>query len=389
MKYLLLLLFLFFFNLGNCQLGYPIFQQKTINTFIYNPALAGANGGNFTLLYKSVPVLEESSFNTTYLHAHLPIINNSGGVGINFYSDKYGLTNSIYGSIGGSYHINFSSLNRLSIGLSGNFNRMQLNEDRLNDNVDLSDILLFDYNSNFNYDFSFGLAYKSKYFSIGGAVNQFNSLLKLYENQTEVNAFYNAYMGIHLPVFNGRDRLEPLISYRVLSSVEGDLLANGRYDIGAYYTFKDLFTLGGSYGNNGLLGVIVGFNYKNIYLEYDFEDIGGNNFSQKSTANSFILRYNFKQISNRERFTESRPLNRDIITSQKKSYKSINGNIRFSKKPNFNTKSLFRDSKKKPEPTNKKLSISKNLNSFNTVKSSKKQRKKSEKRKRKQYRFKR
>ena len=94
MKKSLTLLFLFVvvkfsFSQHNNQ-----YSQYMFNGLAINPAYAGANKAlNITLLHRNQWTGFDGAPKTTSLSIHTPLPNNKLNVGVNFISDRYGVTN--------------------------------------------------------------------------------------------------------------------------------------------------------------------------------------------------------------------------------------------------------------------------------------------------------
>jgi len=365
------------------QAELPIFNQRLTNTFIYNPSLAGYYGGNVSLIHKQSKIAEGANFNTDLMQVNTPIFNNNGGIGMKIYMDRFGLSETFSGSIGAAYHINSGSINRFSMGLSGDFYRTQLSG-MLTDPVDPDDVSLGDFESKMYYDFSFGMNYRSKYVDIGGSINNIGSFLNLYDSTSALSKYFSIYTNFKFPIAKGRDVIEPLITYRHIST-KVEELTDGRIDVGVYYTYNDLISIGGSYGGEGRFAATAGFSFGNFYVGYNFDDIGGENLLKYGSSSEFVLQYNFQKIINSDKFRERRASNPNIIPSKRKSFKSVTGKIRTQSRPKISTKSLSSKKSTKPKYSSRNISL-KSLKSNKNVKTHKKMKSRSMKRKKSYYR---
>ena len=382
MRKLYFLIVIVFWSLqafGQAEL--PIFNQRLTNTFIYNPSLAGYYGGNATLIHKQSKIVEGSNFSTNLIQVNTPIFGNNGGIGMKILMDEFGLTETFSGSLGASYHLNFGSIKRLSFGLSGDFYRTQLS-DEFTSAVEMGDMSFANFESKTYYDFSFGFNYRSKFLDLGASINNLGSFVNIYDSTSQLNQHTLLYANFKIPVASGRDVIEPLITYRHLPS-DFNELSDGRYDIGAYYTYNDMITIGGAFGGEGRFSAMAGFSFQNFYVGYNFDDIGGSNLLKNGSSSEFVIQYNFKRISNSDKFRERRISNPNIIQAKRKSFKSSTGKIRTQSKPKINTKSLTSNKSKKPNSSKSKYSglNSKNLKSYKTVKKNRKMKNNSLKRK--------
>lgn len=128
-KHLLLVLLLFFagnlFSQHNNQ-----YSQYMFNGLVVNPAYAGSNKAlNITLLHRNQWVGFDGAPKTTSLSAHTPLPNKKLNVGVNFISDKYGLTRkNIFSGIF-AYRIDFKK-SSLSFGIQGGLDMTTNNWDQ-------------------------------------------------------------------------------------------------------------------------------------------------------------------------------------------------------------------------------------------------------------------
>ena len=153
----------------------PLFTQKLTNSFLYNPSVAGNTFGSITLSHRKFWSSVEGSPTTNFFSAHTPFSQHRFGAGVNFYQDKVGITETLYGSAAFAYHIRLTDTNMWSFGVSAEYNSLRIDQS----NVDVlhPDDPLLRGDARTSVDFSFGTSYKSRYFTIGGAANRLNSLV--------------------------------------------------------------------------------------------------------------------------------------------------------------------------------------------------------------------
>jgi type IX secretion system PorP/SprF family membrane protein len=105
------------------------YSQYMFNGLAVNPAYAGSNKVlNATLLHRQQWVGFEGAPSITSFSVHTPLTNKKLNVGVNFVSDKYGITNkNIFSGIF-AYKINFKK-SSLSFGIQGGFESVRNNWD--------------------------------------------------------------------------------------------------------------------------------------------------------------------------------------------------------------------------------------------------------------------
>lgn len=106
------------------------YSQYMFNGLVVNPAYAGSNKAlNVTLLHRNQWVGLEGAPQTTSLSIHTPLPNKKLNIGLNFISDKFGLTkkNTINGIF--AYRISFEK-SSLSFGVQGGIDMINNNWDQ-------------------------------------------------------------------------------------------------------------------------------------------------------------------------------------------------------------------------------------------------------------------
>ena len=268
----------------------PILNQKLTNSYLYNPSLAGLNFGSVTLIHKKNYNDVSGSPKSNIASIHYPLAQGKAGIGLNYVNDQTNVFNNSYASLGLAYHILFSEYSSLSFGLSGDFSSTKADplKIRVADETDdvINNILG---NNQTNYDFSYGMDLRTKFFHLGGAYNRLSSSFIVNESESFLQDYITGYLNITLPLANRRDLLEPMLTYRKLSKDQGVI------DAGAYFTYNDLFMIGGAYGTNNSWNAQVGLQLNNFYLGYVYENFSGKTNQALGSNNEFILRFDFSK----------------------------------------------------------------------------------------------
>lgn len=313
----------------------PLFTQKLTNAFLYNPSVAGNTLGSVTFSHRKYWSGVSDSPHTNFLSCHVPFAYHKLGAGINFYQDDIGVSQTLFASAAFAYHIRFRNDNSISMGAAAEFARYALNTGRI-DVVDQNDVLLSNAGSTTQLDFSYGMSYQAKYFTLGGSVNRLRTLL-LSEGQSADNTFagyYAAFLNIKLPLAGERDLLEPVLTYRSLSSESAQI------DGGLYYTYKDFLTAGGGYRTGGIMNLTAALRiHHNFLVGYSHEMFSDKVQQKVGATNEFTVRIDFrnhdfyaKQKNAPQISTEALALRRKTLVTYKLKGSAARRSSRYKKK---------------------------------------------------------
>lgn len=321
-KDLRILIFLLVLGSTSCSVAQdiPLFTQKLTNSFLYNPSVAGNTMGSLTLSHRQYWSGVQDSPNTNFLSLHVPFAYHKLGFGVNFYQDNIGVSQTLFTSAAFAYHIRFTDDNSLSMGASAEFDNFKVNTSRI-DVIDLDDDLLNNGVAYNQIDFSFGLSYQSKYFNIGGSLNRIRDFLNEADSTvTQFPAYYSAFLNFKLPLANGRDLLEPIVTYRSLAP------GSQQIDAGLYYTYKELATLGGGYRTGGIVNLTAALRvHKNIMIGYSREMFSGDFQRSIGATNEFTLRIDFRNHNFYSKTKNARQINTQALAIRRKTLVSYNG----------------------------------------------------------------
>src|SRR5258706_15957405 len=105
----------------------PLFSQKLTNSFIYNPAMAGHTFGSATFSYRYNYSGVQDGPKDYLLSLHSPFANGRFGAGFNIFQEEVGILKNTYYSGAFAYHLHFNRFSTLSMGVSGEYNKLTLN----------------------------------------------------------------------------------------------------------------------------------------------------------------------------------------------------------------------------------------------------------------------
>ncbi|ELR72238.1 hypothetical protein C900_01792 [Fulvivirga imtechensis AK7] len=257
--------------------------------------MAGNTFGSLTLAHRKNFSNVEGAAENNFISFHAPLMNHRFGVGANLFTEKVNFVSNTYASGAFAYHINFGSYNVLSMGVSAEYNSVGFNMDNVIG--DVTDPLLGQRESNF--DFSFGINYQHRYFKIGAAANRLATNLLVNDNASILSEYYSGYAAGLIPIRGGDDILEPTFTFRKFSDV------NETWDAGIYYTYNNLFLLGGSMRQGDIINLTAGIKIaKKVLLGYSHEMMNGNLGSDVGSSSEITLRLDFNDRNYQERFRQ-------------------------------------------------------------------------------------
>lgn len=267
----------------------PLYSQKLTNSFIYNPSVAGNSKGSLTLSHRKFWSGLDDASSSNLLSFHLPFAYDKFGAGLNLFSEKVGIYDRTYISGAFAYHIRINDNNSLSMGVSAEYNNFQINGTRLDVRDEGDQILSGNDVAQSNTDFSFGLSYNSRYFETGFAVNRLNTGLGINGEGSQLSEFYSAYLSGKLPLSGDKHMLEPIFTYRQLST------ESNQFDAGLYYTFNDAITIGGGYRSGAQFTATAALRFANKFLiGYSYESFSGDFRTNVGNSSEITLRIDFR-----------------------------------------------------------------------------------------------
>lgn len=365
----------------------PLYSQKLTNSLLYNPAAAGSEFGSLTLSYRKFWSGIDEAPSSNLLSFHTPFAYHKFGVGVNVFSEKLGIYDRLTTTGAFAYHLNFTDETTLSMGVSAEYNNLKVSTTRL-DVINTSDQLLFgnDYNKS-SLDFSFGLNFKSKYFVLGGAANRISTSLGLSDESNQLSQYYSSYINFKLPIAGGRDLLEPIATFRQLST------ESNQYDVGLYYTFDNMITVGGGYRSSLVSNTAPQLNAtaalrikKRIVIGYTYETFSSQYKSNLGSSSEITLRLDFRDQNYHRNQKNSREIMNSSLAFRRKTLTRSSSSAR-SKAKNSSKKLKKRLRKNYLKAPNYRMNSSKKLHTkkVNKVKA-KRKKGKSRYKKRKGYR---
>jgi type IX secretion system PorP/SprF family membrane protein len=313
--FLLLIIFVVCFNLCASAQDIPLLTQKLTNSFLYNPSVAGKTLGSLTISHRKYWSGLDGSPSTNFISFHTPIAKHRFGFGANLYQDNIGVLQTLHGSAAFAYHIRFRNENSFSMGVSAAYDNARIDLTKLDVIDKTGDELLNNGFRENSFDFSFGLSYQAKYFKLGASANRITALMGV-RDSSNFAPYYSGFVNFMLPIAGDRDLLEPIVTYRSLSPTSNQV------DVGLYYTYRSVFTLGASYRTGSIISATAAVKIvKSVSIGYS-RDITSGVSKSLGSANEFTLRLDFKDQAYYTKNRNSRKINTTALAVRRKTLSS-------------------------------------------------------------------
>ena len=391
-------LLLVFATVGVKAQDVPLFTQKLSNSFLYNPSFAGHGFGSATISHQTKLSDVLGAGSTNFLSVHTPISRHRFGVGVNVFTEDVNVLNNLFASAAFAYHLKFGDYKSFSVGVSAEYARTQLNAGEIrnigdpnNPNADLGDFsndpVLVDLfaNDDTNLDFSFGVNFQTKHMKIGGALNRLATTFRGNESIDGTSSggtdldlltnFYSGYLHFMVPLVNGRDLLEPVLTVRSLSTI-----ADPQFDIGLYYTWNERVILGGAYqtGAGNYYNFTAGYRFNNrLLLGYTYQTASLGDFGSLGNTSEFTLRFDFAQQSYQTKFNKYRVQTKTAMAYRRKTLsRQIKSKPASLKQPSKNYHKKYSKGRKDLSPSRRLQAKSKKLRTVKAKSFSTKKRRK-------------
>ncbi len=268
------------------------YTQYMYNTVSVNPGYAGSRGHlSIAALHRSQWVGLDGAPVTQTFNIHSPIGYRGVGLGISVVNDKIGPTSETNFDIDFSYTIYTSTEGRLSFGLKGGGNLLDIKFSELNQYAP-DQTLAQDVDNRFAPNFGAGVYYHNEHFYAGLSVPRFLETSHFDEaslsTAKERMNFY--FITGYVWDLNSSLKFKPAL---LAKAVTGAPL---QMDISANFMLNEKLILGGAYRWDAAFSGMVGFNISNEFLigmAYDRETTELGNATFNNGSFEVILRYDF------------------------------------------------------------------------------------------------
>jgi type IX secretion system PorP/SprF family membrane protein len=268
------------------------YTQYMYNTVSVNPGYAGSRGHmSIGALHRSQWVGLEGAPVTQTFNIHSPIGYKGVGLGFSIVNDKIGPTSETNFDIDFSYTIPVNSEGKLSFGLKGSINLLDVRFSELNQYAS-DQTLQQDIDNRLSPNVGAGVYYHTDKFYLGVSVPRI-----LETSHFDSSSLSTAKEQMNFYLITGYVwELNPFLKFKptlLTKVVQGAPL---QVDLSANFMLNDKFILGAAYRWDAALSGMLGFNLSNEFLigiGYDREitDLGSARFNDGSFE--VILRYDF------------------------------------------------------------------------------------------------
>lgn len=259
------------------------YTQYMYNTMSVNPAYVGSRGVlSLTALHRSQWVGIDGAPKTQTLNVHSPI-GEKVGLGLSIVNDKLGPTQETYFDVAFSYTINTSDTGKLSFGIKGGANLLDVNFNQLSRFQEETTGLDSNIENKFSPNIGAGIYYHTDKFYLGLSVPNILQTEHFKNSTVSVAKERVNYYLITGYVFdlNSDWQFKPAVLGKLVSG------APLQVDISANFWYKEKVTLGAAYRWSAAWSAMAGFQITDsimLGLAYDKEitDLGNTSFNDGS-----------------------------------------------------------------------------------------------------------
>lgn len=267
------------------------YAHYAFNTLAVNPAYAGSREVvSITSLSRAQWVGFKGAPVTNTLVAHMPLRDNSMGLGISFLNDRIGPLNSTSVSVDYAYRIRFNKTAGLSLGLKSTAQFTQINLNNLVAIDGNDQIVQANQRSQFDPNFGLGMYYSNNKFFVGVSSPILLENDYKVQNITTSDAlmkrhyFLNAGAAIKL---NSYYSFKPSMQLKMVPG------AAPQADFSALFTIPTNFELGLTYRTNDAIGFLAGIIINNRFrvgYGYDYS-VNVRTGMNNAGSHELLLRY--------------------------------------------------------------------------------------------------
>jgi type IX secretion system PorP/SprF family membrane protein len=292
LKIRLLVFFVILNNSNSVAQQDPQFTQYMYNTVNINPAYAGSRGVMSVFgVYRAQWIGLEGAPITAVASFHTPIYNSKIGMGVSMSSDEIGISERKTVATDFSYTIKTSDKFKLSFGIKGSVNILNLDYNKLN-KFDLNDPKFQNnINNKFSPNIGAGLYYHSNKLYAGFSVP--NILETNYFDDTSMSiakdALHYYFISGYVIDVSQTLKLKPaiLVKYVNGAPLQTDLTTN--------FMFYEKFVLGGAWRWDAAASALAGFQIDaNWFVGYTYDSDTTKLTNYNAGSHEFFLRYEFK-----------------------------------------------------------------------------------------------
>lgn len=290
-----LLIILLFVNVSVYAQQDAQYTNYMYNTININPAYAGSRGVTSIFgLHRNQWVGLDGAPVTNTVSVNTPIENSNLGIGLSFVNDRIGASNESAISADVSYTIQTSSMYRLSFGIKGTANLLDVDYSKLN----RYDVIDPKFQNNVENEFSPNIGAGAYFYSdklyLGLSVPNF-----LETDYYDDNAVATSLERMHVYLIGGYVfDLSPSVQFKPAFMCKTVVGSPMQVDLSANFLFNEKFVLGAAWRWDAAVSAMAGFQVsQGLYIGYgyDFETTQLANYN--SGSHEIFLRFElFKKL---------------------------------------------------------------------------------------------
>ncbi len=268
------------------------YTQYMYNTVSVNPGYAGSRGHiSIAALHRSQWVGLDGAPKTQTLNIHSPIGYRGVGMGLSIVNDRIGPTSETSFDIDFSYTVYTSTKGRLSFGLKGSANLLDIRFSELNQYAP-DQTLQQDIDNKFSPNIGAGIYYHTQKFYAGLSAPRFLQTSHFDESSLSTAKEQMNFYFITGYVWD----VNPFLKFKPALLTKVVLGAPLQVDLSANFMLNEKFILGAAYRWGAALSGMAGFQISNKFLigiAYDKETTELGNAAFNDGSFEVILRYDF------------------------------------------------------------------------------------------------
>lgn len=247
----------------------PQYTQYMYNTINVNPAYAGSRGVMSVFgLHRAQWIGLDGAPNTTALSVNTPLGNSRLGLGTSFINDNIGAMNENNISVDLSYSIDLSKQFKLSFGLKGTANLLNVDYTKLNIYNPNDVAFAQNINNQFSPNIGAGLYLHSEQTYVGLSVPNFLETDRYDDNVlVTMKQRMNFYLiAGHVFDLSSGLKFKPAVLAKAISG------APLQVDVSANFLIADVFTIGTAYRWDAAVSGLVGFQISDsLFIGYSYD----------------------------------------------------------------------------------------------------------------------
>lgn len=269
------------------------FTQYMYNTIHVNPAYAGSRGVmSVFAIYRAQWLGIEGSPTTKAASLHSPIYNSRVGLGISLSKDEIGISDRKTVATDFSYTINTAENYKLSFGIKGSANLLNVDYTKLNKYDKNDPKFQNNIDNQFSPNIGAGVYYHSNKLYAGFSIPFILETKHFDDNATSVakDALHFYFISGYVFDISETTKFKPAF---LIKSVKGAPL---QADVTANFMFFDKFVLGAAWRWNAATSALAGFQMdSNWFLGYTYDSETTKLANYNSGSHEIFLRYEFNE----------------------------------------------------------------------------------------------